>query len=61
MYELVGLDNFTDLSYLEKVWDYHGRIIMMISNGEYKKAYKLLEEHINLIYQREDPNLKEVR
>jgi DNA-binding FadR family transcriptional regulator len=61
MYELVGLDNFTDLSYLEKVWDYHGRIIMMISNGEYKKAYELLAEHINLIYQREDPNLTAVR
>ena len=61
MYELVGLDLFTDLSYLEKVWDYHGRIIMMIESGEYKKAYQLLEEHINLIYKREDSNLKEIR
>jgi len=61
MYELVGLDHFTDLSYLNKVWDYHGRIIMMIANGEYKKAYQLLEEHINLIYKREDSNLQEIR
>jgi DNA-binding FadR family transcriptional regulator len=61
MYELVGLDLFTDLSYLEKVWDYHGRIIIMIESGEYKKAYQLLEEHINLIYKREDSNLKEIR
>jgi DNA-binding FadR family transcriptional regulator len=61
MYELVGLDHFIDLSYLEKVWDYHGRIIMMISSKEYKKAYQLLEEHINLIYKREDSNLKEIR
>ena len=61
MYELVGLDLFIDLPYLEKVWDYHGRIIMMISSGEYKKAYQLLEEHINLIYKREDSNLKEIR
>lgn len=61
MYELVGLDHYIDLSYLEKVWDYHGRIIMMISSREYKKAYQLLEEHINLIYKREDSNLKEIR
>ena len=61
MYELVGLDHYIDLSYLEKVWDYHGRIIMMISSGEYKKAYQLLKEHINLIYKREDSNLKEIR
>jgi len=61
MYELVGLDHFTDLSYLERVWDYHDRIIMMIESGEYKKAYQLLEEHINLIYEREDSNLKEIR
>jgi DNA-binding FadR family transcriptional regulator len=59
MYELVGLDRFTDLSYLKRVWDYHGQIIMMISNGEYEKAYQLLEEHIDLIYEREDSNLKE--
>jgi len=61
MYELVGLDHFNDLSYLEKVWDYHGRIVLMISIGEYKKAYQLLEEHIDFIYEREDPNLKEIR
>lgn len=61
MYELVGLDHFTDLSYLEKVWDYHDRIIMMIESGEYKKAYQLLEEHIDLIYEREDSYLKEMR
>jgi len=61
MYELVGLDHFTDLTYLKKVWDYHDRIIMMISNGEYKKAYKLLEEHIDLICEREDSTLKEIR
>jgi DNA-binding FadR family transcriptional regulator len=52
MYELVGLDHFTDLLYLEKVWDYHDRIIMMISIKEYEKAYQFLEEHINLIYER---------
>ena len=60
MYELVGLDLFTDLSYLKRVWEYHDRIITLISKGEYKKAYLVLEEHINLIYEREDSNLKDV-
>ena len=60
MYELVGLDLFTDLSYLKRVWEYHDRIITMISKSEYEKAYKFLEEHINLIYEREDLSLKEV-
>jgi len=60
MYELVGLDHFTDLSYLKRVWEYHELIIMMISKGEYEKAYQFLEEHINLIYEREGSILKEV-
>lgn len=38
MYELVGLDLFTDLSYLERVWNYHSRIIIMIANRKFKKA-----------------------
>ena len=60
MYEVVGLDLFADLSYLKRVWEYHDRIIKLISLGEYKKAYQFLEEHINLIYEREDSSLKEV-
>ena len=60
MYELVGLDLFADLSYLKRVWEYHDQIITMISKGEYEKAYQFLEEHINLIYEREDSSLKEV-
>ena len=60
MYELVGLDLFADLSYLKRVWEYHDRIITLISIGEYEKAYQFLEEHINLICEREDSSLKEV-
>jgi len=60
MYELVGLDHFADLSYLKRVWEYHELIIMMISKGEYEKAYQFLEEHINLIYERKGSIIKEV-
>ena len=53
MYELVGLDHFTDLAYLERVWDFHFQIIDMIAKQNFTYAYQLLEEHIDLIYKRE--------
>jgi DNA-binding FadR family transcriptional regulator len=53
VYELIGLDLFTDMSYLEKVWNYHGLIAKSIINKGYLKAYKLLEDHMNLIFERE--------
>lgn len=61
MYELVGLDHYYDLSYLEQVWEYHNRIICQISDGDFIKAHKLLDEHINLIYKREDSDLKDIK
>lgn len=51
-YELVGLDVYTDLNYLELVWDYHQQIIDAIEKKEIEKAYDLLIDHIQLIYQR---------
>ena len=52
MYELVGLNVYADLSYLESVWDYHGRIIKRIRQNEVNEAYELLINHMNLINQR---------
>ena len=53
VYELIGLDHFTDISYLEKVWKYHALIAKSIINEEFLKAYKLVEDHMNLIFERE--------
>lgn len=53
VYELIGLDLFTDMSYLEKVWNFHDLIARSIKEKEYLEAYKLLEDHISLIYERE--------
>jgi len=52
MYELVGLNVYADLSYLESVWDYHGRIVKSIRQNEINEAYELLISHMNLINQR---------
>ena len=60
MYEVVGLDQYFDLSYLEKVWNYHDRIIKNVAIGEFNKAYQILSEHINLIYKREDSTYKDI-
>jgi len=54
MYELVGLDMFTGLTYLQKVWDYHERITSKIIGKDYQEAFRLLSEHIDLIYERDE-------
>lgn len=51
-YEIVGLDVFTDLKYLEDVWNYHQRIIDNLTLEKFNIAYELLIEHMQLIYQR---------
>jgi DNA-binding FadR family transcriptional regulator len=52
MYELVGLDVYTDLDYLKSVWNYHRRIVDLINNGKADEAYELSIDHMKLLYQR---------
>jgi len=49
MYENVGLDLYTDLAYLMKVWDYHERIVNLIAAGQFEQSYEFLIEHMELI------------
>jgi len=51
-YELVGLDVYADLKYLESVWEHHKRIVDYLNYKEIDKAYDLLISHMQLIYQR---------
>lgn len=51
-YEMVGLDVYTDLAYLESVWEYHQRIVDDIEGKDFDAAYDQLIEHMKLIYQR---------
>lgn len=48
-YEAVGLNVFTDYSYLTKVWEYHSGVVEAIAKGDYDKGYQLLMEHTELI------------
>jgi DNA-binding FadR family transcriptional regulator len=49
IYEMVGLNVYTDLGYLIKVWNYHERIINQLQNRDFEKAFDLLVDHMELI------------
>lgn len=51
-YELVGLNVYLDLDYLESVWEYHRMIIEMLKEKKVDEAYRLLIDHMQLIYER---------
>ncbi len=52
IYEAVGLDIYTDLNYLERVWSYHQRMVDSIISGNFVAGYQALVEHTDLIFQR---------
>jgi DNA-binding FadR family transcriptional regulator len=54
-YEAVGLDVFTDYSYLQEVWRYHQAMVDAICAGDFEAGYKALMEHTDLINQRPTP------
>ncbi|WP_172797856.1 FadR/GntR family transcriptional regulator [Longilinea arvoryzae] len=56
IYEAVGLDVYTDLVYLERVWSYHQRMVDSISSGNFAAGYQALTEHTDLIFQRSRPS-----
>ncbi len=55
LYRLAGLDVYTDINYVDRVWQYHGRIVEHIKNGNYTQGLQILLEHMDLISQRERP------
>lgn len=55
LYEDSGLDVYTELDYLQKVWQYHQRIINSIIQEEYSTGYQALIEHKGLLFQRKKP------
>ncbi|MCF6278021.1 MAG: FCD domain-containing protein [Anaerolineales bacterium] len=48
-YEAVGLNVFTDYTYLTNVWRFHADIVEAIYNKDYEVGYALLMEHTELI------------
>jgi DNA-binding FadR family transcriptional regulator len=51
-YEAVGLNLYTDYSYLQQVWTYHERMVEAILAGDYDAGYQALVEHTGLIQYR---------
>jgi len=52
LYEMVGLNTYTDYEYLREVWNYHERMVTAIVAGEVDEAYHALIEHTDLLYHR---------
>ena len=52
IYEDVGLSRYTELSYHQRVWNYHEKIVESIRQGEFSNSKKALLEHMILIEQR---------
>lgn len=52
VYEAVGLDVYTDFAYLERVWQYHEKMVDAICKQNFNEGYEALVEHMDLIYQR---------
>ncbi len=51
-YEAVGLNLYTDYSYLESVWNYHDQMVQAILNNDEESGYQALVEHTGLIHNR---------
>jgi DNA-binding FadR family transcriptional regulator len=49
LYEAVGLDVYTDLNYLQQVWEYHHKMVEAICNGNFEYGYKALTDHMDLL------------
>jgi DNA-binding FadR family transcriptional regulator len=55
IYETNGLDVYTDLAYLQQVWQYHAKMVEAICTGHYTVGYQTLADHLDLLYQRAKP------
>jgi DNA-binding FadR family transcriptional regulator len=51
-YEAVGLNMYTDITYLKTVWNYHQQMVDAICTGNYAAGYHALIEHTDLLQQR---------
>lgn len=52
MYEVVGLNFYTDIAYLERVWMYHQKLVEAVCSGNFDSGYQALMDHMDLIFQR---------
>jgi DNA-binding GntR family transcriptional regulator len=53
-YEEVGLNLYTDLNYLQQVWEYHEEMVAAICDGDFTRGYAALIQHKDLLFHRPD-------
>ena len=51
-YEAVGLNMYAGYDYLQRVWEYHQRMVDAVCSSEFDVGYQALVEHKDLIYHR---------
>ena len=51
-YEAVGLSLYTDLHYLEQVWQYHQEMVDALCKGDFATGFEALVEHKDLLTHR---------
>lgn len=51
-YETVGLSLYTDLHYLEQVWQYHQEMVDALCTGDFATGFEALVEHKDLLTHR---------
>lgn len=57
-YEAAQLNTYADYSYLQQVWDYHERIISLISAGDFEAARESFMQHTRLL--RHQPRMRDI-
>lgn len=55
IYEAIGMDVYTDYSYLQRVWEYHEHMVEAIASRDYTSGHQALIDHMALIQQRSQP------
>ena len=52
LYDAVGYGQYNDEEYIRRVWQYHRKIVEAIRSGEFEVGYRILREHMALLFQR---------
>jgi DNA-binding FadR family transcriptional regulator len=51
-YETIGLNVYTELTYLQEVWQFHRQIVEALCKKDFNLGYRLLLDHTDLLYHR---------
>lgn len=51
-YEAVGLDVFVEMDYIQRVWQYHQKMVDAICAGDYDVGFQIMAEHMDLLNRR---------